>query len=63
MVAELDCFGKKCRIAWSVCSAVVKRSAKPSTAGPKKPVGETSICVLVSVRLTLTLNLTLTWAE
>ncbi len=40
-VAELECLGKKGRIAWDDFCAAVKRSAKPSTVGPNSPVGET----------------------
>ncbi len=38
---ELERLGRKCRIAWDDFCAAVKRSAKPSTAGPNRPVGET----------------------
>ncbi len=40
-VAELERLGRKCRIAWDDFGVAVKRSAKPSTAGPNRPVGET----------------------
>ncbi len=39
--AELERFGRKCRIAWDDFCAAVKRSTNPSTAGPNRPVGET----------------------
>ncbi len=39
--AELECLGRKCHIAWDDFCSAVKRSAKPSTAGPNRLVGET----------------------
>ncbi len=39
--AELERLGRKCRIASDDFCAAVKHSAKPSTAGPNRPVGET----------------------
>ncbi len=41
LAAELERLGRKCHIAWDDFCAAVKRSAKPSTAGPNRPVGET----------------------
>ncbi len=38
--AELERLGRKCRIAYDAFCASVKRSANPSTAGPKRPLGE-----------------------
>ncbi len=40
-VAEMEHLGNKCCIAWDDFCMAVKRSAKPSTAGPKIPVRET----------------------
>ncbi len=37
----LDRLGRKCCIAWDDFCAAEKRSVKPSTAGPNRPVGET----------------------
>ncbi len=39
--AELEGLGRKCRIAWDDFCVAVKCLAKPSTAGPNRPVGET----------------------
>ncbi len=39
--AELERLGRNFRIAWDDFCAAVTRSAKPSTAGPNRPVGET----------------------
>ncbi len=41
MAAELERLGRKCPIALDDFCAAVKRSAKPFTAGPNRPVGET----------------------
>ncbi len=38
--AGLERLGRKCRIACDAFCASVKRSANPSTAGPKRPLGE-----------------------
>ncbi len=41
--AELESLGRKHRIAWDDLCAAVKCSAKPSTAGLNRPVGETGV--------------------
>ncbi len=40
-VKRPNVFGRKCHIALDDFCAAVKRSAKPFTAGPNRPVGET----------------------
>lgn len=66
-VAELVRLGKKCRIAWNNFCTAVKRSVKLSTAGPKRPVGETGVsrkatlsASLISMRLAM--DLPMAWA-